>query len=204
MGGSVTVGSSYRRAATIDHVGEPAPPSLSGAIVLRNLDAFRAEVGPQSVARAIASLPDAQQAEIEALVPSSWIPVATVDAAYQAIATQAGRDLLELYPVVVRQGVANALRSVWKWLLRLTTDRALVSRTPIIYRRGHSVGELTTRIVAPGHAEVVLTGWSDIPPLRQLGVACGIRATLEVAGRRNVEVTHDPTPDGVAFTARWT
>ena len=170
---------------------------------MRNLDAFRAEVGPQCVERAISSLSQDQRDEIEALVPAAWIAVETVDAAYEAIATDAGEDLLTLYPAVVRRGVADALQTVWKWLLRLTTDRALVSRTPIIYKRGHSVGELTTHIPGPGRAEIVLTGWPGVSPLRQLGIACGIRATLEVAGRRDVDVTYDRTPEGAVFKARW-
>lgn len=182
---------------------EPLPPSLSGAIVLRNLDAFREEVGPQCVARAIARMPPSAQAELEALVPAAWVPVETVDATYEAIAGEAGRELPELYPKVVHRGVINALRTVWKWLLRLTTDRALVSRTPVIYERGHNVGKLKTHILAPGRAEIVLTEWASVSPLRMMGIACGIRATLEVAGRKDVQVTYHPMPGGATYHARW-
>jgi hypothetical protein len=180
-----------------------ASPTLSGTIVLRNLAAFREEVGPTVVERAIASLPPESQAELDALVPGAWVSVEVVDATYEAIAREGHREIEELYPKVVRRGVTNALRTVWKWLLRLTTDRALVSRTPIIYRRGHSTGDLRTDIVSPGVAEIELTGWPNVPPLRLLGVACGIRTTLEVAGRREVTVAYERTPDGASFRARW-
>jgi hypothetical protein len=184
-------------------VSELAPPSLSGTIVLRNLDAFRAEVGPQCVARAVATMPESVQTELDALVPTAWMPVESVDALYEAIAAEADREITELYPTVVVLGVTNALQTVWKWLLRLTTDRALVSRTPVIYERGHNVGTLETRIVAPGRAEIILSRWPHVPPLRLLGIACGVRATLEVAGRKDVSVRYDLTPEGATFHARW-
>ena len=179
------------------------PPSLSGAIVLRNLEAFRDEVGAPCVEAALSKLSAPMKAEFEALVPAAWVAVKVVDTAYAAIAEEADRPLEELYPVVVQRGVRNALQTVWRWLLRLTTDRALVSRTPIIYSRGHNTGKLSSEIVAPGHAQIQLTEWPDMPRLRMMGVACGVQATLEVAGRRNVEVTFDPTPDGAKFEARW-
>jgi hypothetical protein len=171
--------------------------------VLRNLDVFRSEVGPECVARALATLSEDAQAQMEALVPAAWVPVEIVDTSYAAIAREAGRELDELYPLVVKQGVRNALQTVWRWLLRLTTDRALVSRTPMIYDRGHNTGQLATEITSPGNARIVLTGWPEIPKLRMMGLACGIQATLEVAGRRDVEVTFDSAPDGAVFQARW-
>jgi hypothetical protein len=74
----------------------------------------------------------------------------------------------------------------------------------MIYARGHNTGHLETRIVEPGEAEIVLTGWPGMSRLRMLGVACGVEATLEVAGRRGVSVTFDPTSEGATYRAKWT
>jgi hypothetical protein len=36
-----------------------------------------------------------------------------------------------------------------------------------------------------------------------LAVAAGIRAVLRVAGRKEIDVVLERTPDGAHFTARW-
>ena len=178
-------------------------PCLSGAVFLRNEKMFRAEVGDEVVDRAFKALPLEQQEVLESAVPAAWIPVSALDAFYQEIARQAGRDLETFYSDVVRRGISQTLRSVWKALLRLTSDRALLRRTPLIYARGHSVGKIEPTIYEPGKARVVLTGWPDMPDLRRLGVAAGIQAVLEVAGRKNVRVDREGTPDGALYHVRW-
>lgn len=164
---------------------------------------FRQEVGDAVVDQARASLTDRERDELESAVPAAWIPVTTIDTFYREIARQAGRDLESFYVSVVKRGISQTLRSVWKALLRLTTDRALISRTPIIYARGHSVGKIVSEITAPGRATVVLTGWPDMPHLRRLGVGAGIEAVLEMAGRKDVSVTFEETDDGAIYQARW-
>jgi len=173
-------------------------------VFLRNVEVFRDVVGPEPVERAFASLPLEQRRELEAAVPAAWVGVVPIDALYTAIAREAGRDLQTLYPDIVRVGIAKTLRSVWRALLRLTTDRALLRRTPLIYAKGHSVGQIEAHIEARGRGTVVLTGWPNMPALRRLGVAAGIRATMEVAGRTNVTVDYVDTADGAEYRVRWT
>jgi len=160
-------------------------------------------VGDDAVDRAFASLSQEQQDILESAVPAAWIPFSVVDHYYGVIARHAERDLEPLFSEVVRLGVSQTLRSVWKILIRLTTDRALLSRTPVIYRRGHSIGQIKTTIDAPGTATVVLTGWPGVPDLRRLGVAVGIKAVMDVAGRKDVTVRYDATDDGAVYHVRW-
>ncbi len=178
-------------------------PALSGALYLSTDKVFRQVVGDEAVDEAFGSLSREQQQVLESAVPAAWIPFSVVDAYYDAIARSANRDLRPLFSEVVRLGVSQTLRSVWKILIRLTTDRALISRTPVIYRRGHSVGEIKTMIDAPGRATVVLTGWPGIPDLRRVGVAVGIQSVMDVAGRKNVTVRYDETDDGAVYHVRW-
>jgi len=164
---------------------------------------FREEVGDAVVDRAREALAPEHQQVLETAVPAAWIPAAILDTFYREIAQQAGRDLEEFYRDVVKRGISQTLRSVWRALLRLTSDRALISRTPIIYSRGHSIGKIEPRITGPGQAEVLLTGWPDMPDLRRLGVAAGVEAVMEVAGRKNVKVTYEGTADGAVYRVRW-
>lgn len=160
-------------------------------------------VGDDAVDQAFASLSRAQQDVLESAVPAAWIPVSVVDVFYEAIARCAGRHLESFFPEVVRLGITQALRSVWMVLMRLTTDRALLSRSPIIYGRGHSVGKIEPTILGPGKATVVLSGWPGVPELRRLGVAAGVQAVMDVAGRKNVTVRYDATDDGAIYHVRW-
>ncbi len=184
-------------------VSDPSVPCLSGAVFLRNEKMFRREVGDAVVDRARQALSIRDLDVLDSAVPAAWIPVSIIDAFYREIAHQAGRDLESFYVSVVKQGISETLRSVWKALLRLTSDRALISRTPIIYARGHSVGKVVPTITAPGRATVALTGWPEMPDLRRLGVAAGVEAVLEMAGRKNVSVEFEATPDGAVYQARW-
>lgn len=164
---------------------------------------FREEVGDAVVDRARQALSLQEQEVLDSAVPAAWIPVSILDTFYREIARQAGRELESFYTGVVKRGISQTLRSVWKALLRLTTDRALLSRTPIIYSKGHSIGKIVPTITAPGRATVVLTGWPDMPDLRRLGVAAGVEAVLEMAGRQNVSVVFEGTADGAIYKARW-
>ena len=178
-------------------------PCLSGAVFLNNLKVFRERFGDDVVARAIDGLTEAQRAEVDAAVSAAWLRAETIDATYVAICKEADVNLRKTYGEVVRAGVQKTLRSVWKLLLRLTTDAALLARTPAIYERGHSVGKLRSEIRRPGDARIWLTDWPDASDLRLQGVAYGIWATLEVAGRSDIDVTWDRTPDGAEYYARW-
>lgn len=178
-------------------------PALSGALYLSTEKVFREVVGEDAVDQAFASLSREQQDVLESAVPAAWIPFSVVDDYYEAIARCAGRDLKELFAEVVRLGVSQTLRSVWKILIRFTTDRALLSRTPVIYGRGHSVGKIKTTIERPGVATVVLSDWPGAPDLRCLGVAVGIQAVMDVAGRKGVSVRYDRTEDGAVYHVRW-
>ncbi len=180
-----------------------AAPSLSGAIVLRNIESFRRLVGAEAVERAYKALPDAQCARLEAAVPAAWLPAEDVDALYAAIAEEAGEDLMSIYPKVVRDGVERTLRSVWKVLLRITTPRGLLARAPIVYGRSHSIGTVVPTVLGPGRARVDLTGWPGMSDMRRVGVATGIETLLAVAGRKNPKATFEATADGAVFQLTW-
>lgn len=180
-----------------------ATPHLSGAVFLKNIEVFREVVGSDVVDAALEGLPGPVRAAYDGAVPVAWIEVEHIDAVYAAIARQADRELYGLYREVVLEGVSRTLRTIWKMLLRLTTDKALVSRTPQIYLKSHDTGRLDSRIVAPGHAEIDLLDWPDVPELRLHGVANGIVATLTVAGREDVTIDWTRTDQGAHFKARW-
>jgi hypothetical protein len=176
---------------------------LSGAAMLHNIEAFTELVGRDVVRRGVATLDPDRRAEYDALVPVAWIRATTADAVYSAIAEEAGRDLFEIYPEVVRRGTNASLRKALRWLMTLTSDAALVRHAPQAYAKGHQGGVLTSTLVGPGHAVLELAGWPHVSELRLLGIGCTMATVLEVAGRKHVEVTRERTDDGARFIVRW-
>jgi len=178
-------------------------PRLSGAVFTANLKLYRELLGSDVVDATLATLPADQREEVDAAVASAWLRASTCDAVYTALGAETGRDPIVVYRDIVERGVERTLITLWRVLLQVTTDRALLSRTPQFYRKGHDTGELSAAMLGPGFARLVLTGWPDIPEMRLHGVAAGVTAVLRVAGRRSVSLTFERTADGARFDARW-
>jgi len=176
---------------------------IRGAIVLNNLVGFEDVVGRDVVARAIASLPTGLVEEARVIVPAAWVRADLVDALFSAIAHEAGRPPEELFPLAIERGVQRTLHTVWRALMHLSTDAAIVKRTPSLFARSYSRGRLTSHFTGDGTADVELVDWPDVSRFRLIAIASGIRAVLRVAGRKDVHVTTDRTSEGAKFRARW-
>jgi len=181
----------------------PGEPMIRGAIVLNNLVGFEDVVGRDVVARAIASLPTGLVEEARVIVPAAWVRADLVDALFSAIAHEAGRPPEELFPLAIERGVQRTLHTVWRALMHLSTDAAIVKRTPSLFARSYSRGRLTSHFTGDGTADVELVDWPDVSRFRLIAIASGIRAVLRVAGRKDVHVTTDRTSEGAKFRARW-
>jgi hypothetical protein len=88
-------------------------------------------------------------------------------------------------------------------LLRLSSDEALIKRTPMIYSRSRNVGELSARIVEPGRAELKLTEWPEITDRQMRSVGVGIESVIALTGRRSVQMRCTRTASGAVFDLRW-
>lgn len=176
---------------------------LSGGPLLSNVRAFTDLVGATAVRRAIESLAPDRRAEYEALVPVAWIRATTADLVYAAIAEHSGRDLFEVYPAVVRGGMAYSLRTTLRWLLVMASDAALIRRAPKAFAKGHRGPTLEARLVETGVAELDLLGWPDASELRLLGVQCSLEAVLHAAGRTDIHTTRTRTASGAHYDVRW-
>jgi hypothetical protein len=113
------------------------------------------------------------------------------------------RDIADLHTDVARISIERTMRTLWRVLLRLTTDQALVSRTPVIYGKSYNRGRLEAHITESGRAEIRLLDWPAAPewPLRATKI--GIETVLRIAGRQDVRIIYTRTPDGAGYTATW-
>lgn len=164
---------------------------------------MRELVGDQTVNAALARLSRDVRDEYESVTSIGWVRISTYESAFSAIASDLGRSVADLHTEVARISIERTMRTVWRVLLRLTTDNALISRTPVIFARSYNRGRLVAQIPVPGRAEVTLTDWSDAPdwPLRATRI--GVETVLRLAGRRDVKVAADRQPDGALFVATW-
>ena len=178
-------------------------PRTSGALWLDQLEVLREVVGREEVAAAIRGLPPATRAELEQTTPVSSMRIALVEEVFLAIARHSAREPMQLHTQIVRIGTERTLRTLWRVILRFTTDSALIARTPLIYSKTFDCGKLESRIPAPGRAELTLTGWPDISDLQLNGLGTGIQTVLSVAGRKDPKIRWDRTSDGAFYVASW-
>ena len=179
-------------------------PRANGALILQEREALEAIVGADTVRRALArGVPREVREAYETLTAATRIPADYVEQVYFAVAEEAGLDPLQMHRDVVRTGVDKALKSIWRVMLRFTSDAAIVRRAPLFFGRGLSKGTLQAQMIGPGEAEVRLTGWPGVPRMQINGIEAAIQVILECAGRRHVEVSHDRTLDGCRVLVRW-
>jgi hypothetical protein len=160
-------------------------------------------VGTEVVERGISSVEPGIRAQVAGAIPGQWVPIASAEETFRGIADAAKRDWPTLHRELARHTVERAYRTFWRMLLRLTSDSALVSRTPVIFAKSYNRGRLVASILFPGRGEVELVDWADVPDWPIRGTQAGIETGLRIAGRRNVRVEHKRTRTGAGFTVTW-
>ena len=178
-------------------------PSASGISVLDLRVGLEEVAGKDAVAKALASLPSETRRQFVEITALSWVPLATITRVVDATAEMAGMNPERLIDDAVRRAVERTFRTVWRLMLRLTTDAALIARTPVVYARSRNIGRLEARVLSPGKSEVTLADWPGVSArhVRTLGIS--IAKVMELANRKDVSVTSTPTADGATFYVTW-
>jgi hypothetical protein len=184
-------------------MGEGVVPSLSGISVRDTFLMIEQIVGADLFHQAMGRLPDDARAQFEQALAVSWIPMTLVGSVVDEIAALAERDPELLLDEAVRRAVHHTFKTAWRMLLRITTDEALVARTPIIYAKARNVGHLEATVKCPGRAELTLTQWPMVSDrhIRTIGVS--IQTVLEIAGRKNVRIRSQRTVHGAYYVLTW-
>lgn len=183
---------------------KPNEPSMSGVMVGQHLQVLSERYGASVVSEVRERLGPELSRELEAVLAVDWVRVSTFEAFYAAMATRTGRSVAELHEQTGRVCVERAFKSVWRLLLRFTTDQALVARTPLLHSKAFNVGSLGSRLIAPGKAEIELTGWPNTPDFVRRGLKIGIGTVLELSGRKNPVLADERRREGVLYRVTWT
>jgi hypothetical protein len=178
-------------------------PSASGISIIDLRAALEEIVGKDVVASALAGLPSETRREFVEITAITWVPLTTVTRVVDAIAAAAKVNPERLIDDAVRRAVERTFKTVWRVMLRFTTDAALIARTPVVYSLSRNIGKLTATMVAPGKSKVTLSDWAGVSPrhVRTLGIS--IVTVVTLAGRKDATIASTPTPDGAVFQLSW-
>jgi hypothetical protein len=178
-------------------------PSMAGTTVLGTRRVFEEMVGGDRVLRALGRL-EAEERDTYASVGTlSWVPITIVDAVLFAVAAESGISHEKLLEESTRKTQERLLHTVYRVLMRLTTDEALISRTPTFYGKTYNTGKLTSTFPAPGEAVVTLTEWPMMPETQIRGLGYGIETTLRCAGRKDARAVSKRAPEGAVYHCSW-
>lgn len=176
---------------------------VSGAVMTDQFHVMREMVGDEAMEKALLRLSDDDAHECQTLTAVGWYRCDAVTNYLFAVADEVGRSRDAFYDEVVQEGVRRTFNSIWRILLRITTDAAIVKRVPMIYSKTYDNGAMTARIPEPGRGEAIVTGWPDIPSCEIRALAVATRTVMEVAGRQNVVARWERTGDGARLMVSW-
>ena len=193
----------HARSAAVPPREASEAPMLSGQAVLDSRWAFERVIGHEALIRALATLPPDVREEYERTTPLTWVSYATMRAVHDAYAREANQPIERLLDQVLPIAMERSFATVWRLLLRVTNDEAIIARAPLLYSRTRSRGTLTARIEMPGVAICELSGWASIPARDIHALTVSVRSFLALAGRNNVTVVGERTSGGARFRATW-
>ena len=184
-------------------LGAKVVPSAAGTTVQALKNALAELVGVNVFAEALATLPSNVREAFEPATPMSWVPVEVIHVVVARVAERAGRSFDDLMDEAVQRAGEKTLRTAWRMLLRVTADRALMSRAPILYSKWRNIGRLEASGMDRGRVELVLSEWPGMDPRSIRSLAITIETVLRLAGRRQIKVVSQSKPDGAKYSVTW-
>ncbi|APR87186.1 hypothetical protein A7982_12535 [Minicystis rosea] len=172
---------------------------MAGAVMTTGREVTRQLIGDAAYERALASVPPHIAAEYRRVTSVTWVPLSIIEPVIMAMGQAAGRDPFALQDDVARTTVERSLRSIWRIFLRFTSNDAILSRVPIIFSKSYSRGRLVTGTTRDGRTQVELLDWPNAPMHILRNTRVGLEATFHAAGRPNVHVSLERTPNGALY-----
>jgi hypothetical protein len=177
---------------------------VSGGLIVDQRETLGQILGPEGYRAVMHSVPEDVRTAYETAISMSWVPTEVVDVVVTAAARYLGKPVLAFHTELTQKNMENTLGGIWRVLLRFTSDRALIQRTPLFYRKTFDVGVLEGDIPEPGHAVTTLRGYPDISDIHITGLRVGTESVLSASGRQNVRGRQRRTPDGAIIECWWT
>lgn len=183
--------------------GTPREPCLAAVNARLFREGMQELFGTEALESAEATLDADVRDEFRNTATLPWLRLSTVTQVGDALARVAGRTPDAVWDALVKHGAQRWFRLVWRVLLNLASDEALLSRSAMIYSRARNTGSMSGGVVSPGRAELVVTGWPEMPERQVRNLALASELILEAAGRRDVHTRYERTPDGAKLAIAY-
>lgn len=178
-------------------------PSTSGIAVRDFRWALGRLVGEESVVAALASVSRSSRDLFVDAATHAWVPTSAINEVIDAVERQTGMHADEIVTRAARMSTERTLSTVWRVLLRITTDQAIIARTPLLWQRTRNIGSLAVTSHGEGVAVLELTGWPSMARRSALILSVNIETVLRCAGRQDVEVAWARTDSGARYHVSW-
>jgi hypothetical protein len=107
---------------------------------------------------------------------------------------QLGRDLAD-----------RTFSGVYRVFLRIPTVVYLIKRAAAVWETYYDTGEATVENIQNGSADLVVSGFPDLPEALRRTTTGHVQVLLEMTGARDVRVEHhDNDPQAWRWVASWT
>jgi hypothetical protein len=179
----------------------PGETRIFGAVLLEQRKVLAELAGDEVLEAVIAALPDDRRKEYEGLTLLSWCRHTTATEVVVRVGEAIGKRPEAFQAEVVRTGVERLFGGIWKVLLRLSSDDALIKRSALLYSKACDRGRMSAESLRAGHVRLTLSEWPDIPDLGIIALAAGIESVMRVVGRKAI-ITHRREHDVVVFDVR--
>lgn len=176
---------------------------ITGSMIKGHIDSLRPRLGQIRFDAVFARLTPAQQEELALVTPLSWVKIESAAALYVAAAEELGVSVEALHTEIASVVIGRTITTLWRALLPLASDEALIKRSPTLFKRAYQQGRLEVVTTGKGFAELRVVDWPNMHEFALRGLRVGIESTLRHAGRRNVRGTARRSPRGAEFRFDW-
>lgn len=176
---------------------------IFGAVLLEQRKVLAEIAGDELFDSIVRDLPEDLREEYESLTLLSWCRHTTATEVVVRVGRALGKRPEVFQAEVVRAGVERLFGGIWKVLLRLSSDDALIKRSALLYSKACDRGHMAAESLGPGHVKLTLSEWPDIPDLAIIALAAGIESVLRVVNRK-AAITYRREGEVVLFDVKAT
>ncbi|HJL19738.1 MAG TPA: hypothetical protein RMH99_29010 [Sandaracinaceae bacterium LLY-WYZ-13_1] len=176
---------------------------LSGAMVTNLLEAMAERFGADALARAMERIPEHSGRELSEAMPISMVPIASCEHLLHALAEETGRDVHRINREVNRHATARTFSTLWRLVLKLTSEDRLFSEAQRYFARAYDQGRLVVERDGRAGASLRVRDRPGMTRLAREGFAEGVCELLRLKGRRDVRAETSPHPDGADVHITW-
>jgi hypothetical protein len=178
-------------------------PSASGTSVSNFVAALREIYGDAWVNAGLERLDAETRIQVEQAAALMWVPLEVLRRSVDAWAEANDVSADEITRRGVQLSVKRSFKTVWRILMTVTTDSALIARAPLLWSKARNVGKIHAERRAGRNARLTLTEYPRCSERQIYSLAVALEALFELTGRKRAACKFRRTLDGAVFDVAW-